>query len=232
MKIIKSMMSFIKNHKPFIIVLLAALILFMLFIGLFVLSLEREDQSIQNNQNIEAEEKTPEEPEETQVTLLTKPLSFSDYPAEKITDKDWLKTHNLAPIDFSGYEDLSESDKEVIVGYYNSAKGPNFAYRYKVIEMGCGTGCQYFYLVDVITGKLYETKVSTFMGCEYDVKSNLFVAGSPYYIFNVCYKAEVPYAFCGDFPNSATTSRYYLWEDNQMTLLGEYIVLPSFNKQQ
>jgi len=38
-----------------------------------------------------------------------------------------------------------------------SAKGPNFAGHYAVAEWGCGTGCRQFAIVDLNTGRVYDT---------------------------------------------------------------------------
>ncbi len=39
-----------------------------------------------------------------------------------------------------------------------AARGPNFAGHYVVAQWGCGTGCRGFVVVDVNTGKVYDTR--------------------------------------------------------------------------
>jgi hypothetical protein len=39
-----------------------------------------------------------------------------------------------------------------------SSKGPNFAGHYAVADWGCGTGCRQFAIVDLHTGRVYDTK--------------------------------------------------------------------------
>ncbi len=34
--------------------------------------------------------------------------------------------------------------------------GPNFAWRYAIVEIGCGTSCRFVYVGDLATGRVYE----------------------------------------------------------------------------
>lgn len=34
--------------------------------------------------------------------------------------------------------------------------GPNFAWRYAIVEIGCGTGCRFAYVGDLATGRVYN----------------------------------------------------------------------------
>lgn len=59
-------------------------------------------------------------------------------------------------------------------------KGANFAGRYKVIPIGCGTGCSFIVVADVSTGQVYTFphggEEDQMLRLEYQVSSNLIRA--------------------------------------------------------
>src|SRR5215472_1578913 len=59
-------------------------------------------------------------------------------------------------------------------------EGPNFAGRYKVIQIGCGTGCTFVVVADVSTGRLYSFPRGgenyQMLQLEYRISSNLMRA--------------------------------------------------------
>ncbi|MGV0845662.1 hypothetical protein ACTS9T_03580 [Empedobacter falsenii] len=74
----------------------------------------------------------------------------NQYTIEDIRD---IKSNKKAKIDVSNYEDylLNEGD---IVDYYNNNE-INFYNFYIIATTGCGTGCNYSYLIDTRNGKIY-----------------------------------------------------------------------------
>lgn len=58
--------------------------------------------------------------------------------------------------------------------------GPNFAGRYAIVEIGCGTSCQFAIVADVSTGRLYSFpyggEAYYMLGLTYRVKSNFLTA--------------------------------------------------------
>lgn len=58
--------------------------------------------------------------------------------------------------------------------------GPNFAGRYAITEMGCGTGCRLVFISDVSTGRVYDFPYGGeeyyMMSLNYNVKSNFITA--------------------------------------------------------
>ncbi len=72
--------------------------------------------------------------------------------------EDWPATEALGPgagpvlPDFAGRDAWAREFRTAIRD--GMAGGPNFAGRWSVIEIGCGTGCRFAYLVDHATGRV------------------------------------------------------------------------------
>lgn len=58
--------------------------------------------------------------------------------------------------------------------------GPNFAGRYAIIQLGCGTGCRFVFAADLSTGKVYDFPYGgeeySMLDLRFNVKSNLVTA--------------------------------------------------------
>lgn len=58
--------------------------------------------------------------------------------------------------------------------------GPNFAGRYAMVEIGCGTGCRFVFVGDVATGRVYDFPYGGeeyyMLDLRYNVKSEYVVA--------------------------------------------------------
>jgi len=58
--------------------------------------------------------------------------------------------------------------------------GPNFAGRYAIIEIGCGTGCRNTFIGDVSNGRVYRFPYGgeeySMLNLTYNVKSNYITA--------------------------------------------------------
>ncbi|MDR0710016.1 MAG: hypothetical protein LBF77_08120 [Spirochaetaceae bacterium] len=51
---------------------------------------------------------------------------------------------------------------------------PNFDGKYRIVEFGMGSGIQYFFIVDLNTGNVYEGRYSSF-GIKYSLNSSLII---------------------------------------------------------
>jgi len=58
--------------------------------------------------------------------------------------------------------------------------GPNFAWRYAIVEIGCGTGCRFAYVGDLATGRVYRFPYGGeefyMLDLRFNVKANSVVA--------------------------------------------------------
>ncbi|WP_303713893.1 hypothetical protein [Brevundimonas naejangsanensis] len=58
--------------------------------------------------------------------------------------------------------------------------GPNFAWRYAIVEIGCGTSCRFAYVGDLVTGRVYGFPYGGeefyMLDLRYNVKDNAVVA--------------------------------------------------------
>lgn len=58
--------------------------------------------------------------------------------------------------------------------------GPNFAWRYAIIEIGCGTSCRFAYVGDLATGRVYEFPYGGeefyMLSLRYNVKDSFVIA--------------------------------------------------------
>jgi len=81
----------------------------------------------------------------------------------------------LAPLD-----EASHSDARTYRTALNKAmkEGVNFAGKYTVVTVGCGTGCQIHYVVDRESGKVLD-KVQGSAGASYSPDSQLFILDAP-----------------------------------------------------
>jgi hypothetical protein len=68
-------------------------------------------------------------------------------------------------------------------------EGVNFAGKYTLVTVGCGTGCQTHYVVDRETGKVLD-KVQSSMGARFKPNSRLLIVNPP--------DSTVNYAECHD----------------------------------
>jgi hypothetical protein len=88
----------------------------------------------------------------------------------------------------------------------NAAKqGPNFNGKYRIVEFGAGSGVQYFFVIDLNSGNVYEGIVSTY-GIKYQQDSSLIIINDP----------EIVLLNLQDFyGNIPCAIEYLLWEDEQ-----------------
>jgi len=117
-------------------------------------------------------------------------------------------------VDYEGSKELKEMyeyQKANIDGQFE--KGPNFADHYVAITLGCGTACRYLLIADAINGKLYDPRISSAWGFDFDIDSKLIISDPPWTIYAL--RDSIP-------PSINLPSIYYVWENNQSKLIKEY----------
>ncbi|MER2996827.1 hypothetical protein [Pontibacter populi] len=81
----------------------------------------------------------------------------------------------LAPADEASHTDAHAFKNALREGM---AKGVNFAGKYTVVTVGCGTACQQHFIVDRESGKIVE-KIEGSTGAKYSPNSRIFILNPP-----------------------------------------------------
>ena len=81
------------------------------------------------------------------------------------------------------------------------ADGPDFAGHFKIVLLGCGTGCQRVFVVNVISSDIAEAPFQTSVGAEYQGDSALLIA-NPVSVVSAVYGDEKP---------DWIRTTYYVW---------------------
>ncbi|CAM3520966.1 hypothetical protein POKO110462_07010 [Pontibacter korlensis] len=82
---------------------------------------------------------------------------------------------NLAPLDEKSHEDARTYRSMLRQGL---EEGVNFAGKYTVVSIGCGTSCQQHFVVDRESGKVLD-KVQSSMGAKYSTNSRVLIVNPP-----------------------------------------------------
>ncbi|TPE46059.1 hypothetical protein [Pontibacter mangrovi] len=131
----------------------------------------------------------PELAEELAEDSLTVPYSDTTggglYDRYRITTEQYLNSGHygvgnmyrgkLAPLDEASHPDAKTYRTMLRKGL---EEGINFAGKYTVVSVGCGTACQLHYVVDNQTGKVLD-KLQGSMGAHYSADSRLFILNPP-----------------------------------------------------
>lgn len=102
-------------------------------------------------------------------------ITMEEYQQSGAYDVGNMYSGTLAPIDESSHPDTRTYRTALTEGL---KEGINFAGRYTVITIGCGTSCQLHYVVDRETGKVLD-KLQSSAGANYSADSRLFVINPP-----------------------------------------------------
>ncbi|MBC5774847.1 hypothetical protein H8S95_12290 [Pontibacter sp. KCTC 32443] len=107
------------------------------------------------------------------------------YQRYRITTEEYEKSGNynvpnmyrgkLASVDESSHTDARTFKTALREGL---AKGVNFAGKYTVVTVGCGTACQQHFIVDRESGKIVE-KIQGSAGARYNANSRVFILNPP-----------------------------------------------------
>jgi len=92
-------------------------------------------------------------------------LSFDDFPTSNVWNKQKVEPILDTPRKINFRTILRQGAK----------KNPNFNGIYSVVEFGCGTSCQSFFVINLESGIVYEGFVTT-AGVQYTAESYLFIA--------------------------------------------------------
>ncbi|MBF9254352.1 hypothetical protein I2I11_13685 [Pontibacter sp. 172403-2] len=130
------------------------------------------------------------------------------YDQYRITLQEYESSGNYAVTDmYSGrLSPLDEADNAEAHTYKTALneglkEGVNFAGKYTVVTIGCGTGCQTHYVVDRETGRVLD-KVQSSIGAKYSPDSRLFIINPP--------DSAINYNECQD-----CAPRAYVFEDGK-----------------
>jgi hypothetical protein len=94
---------------------------------------------------------------------------FEDYPVPPYTGK-------YAPINWKSNPHAKRFKTVITQGVHS---GANFAGHYCIVEWGCGTMCQSWVIVDLITGKIFDG-IPASRGLDYRPNSRLLILDPPY----------------------------------------------------
>lgn len=118
------------------------------------------------------------------VVISTDPLSatesrqFSDFPvAETYDGKPAIIDNATAPENWLA---VGPIEKDIIRD--EMAKGPNFAGAYYLATVGCGSGCEAIFVIDLRNGKVYSSTEAASNGVLFQKDSSLIIIkGNPMY---------------------------------------------------
>ena len=127
----------------------------------------------------------PELQEQLAEQSIATPISGSDTPAlyerYRITTEEYRRSGQFAVTDmYSGaFAPLDESSHPDASTFRTAIRkalqdGVNFAGKYTVVSVGCGTGCQQHFVVDRETGEVLD-KLQGSMGASFTPDSRLFI---------------------------------------------------------
>ncbi|WP_299757468.1 hypothetical protein [uncultured Pontibacter sp.] len=100
----------------------------------------------------------------------------------------------LAPLDESSHTDAHTHRAVLQQGL---EQGVNFAGKYTVVSIGCGTNCQEHFVIDRETGKVLD-KIQSSTGASFNAQNHLFIVNPPDSAinYNACADCEpVAYKF-------------------------------------
>jgi hypothetical protein len=96
--------------------------------------------------------------------------AFENYPAaERFRGKP--KPANLSTD--AAAQSLRDPWRDVL--RREASAGPNFAGAYRLVEIGCGTGCQAVFVISAATGRIYRLKDGATYGVSFRAESRLIV---------------------------------------------------------
>jgi hypothetical protein len=91
-------------------------------------------------------------------------VDFSLFPTANVWEKN-----NRSPV----LDSPNKRNYRTIIT--NAAKSePNFDGKYRIVEFGMGSGVQYFFIVDLNTGNVYEGRISS-SGIKYSLNSSMII---------------------------------------------------------
>ena len=102
-------------------------------------------------------------------------ITMEEYQRSGRFDVADMYSGRLAPLDEASLTDALTYRTALVEGLKG---GVNFAGRYTVVTVDCGTSCQLHYVVDRETGKVLD-KLQSSAGAKYTSESTLFIINPP-----------------------------------------------------
>ncbi len=127
---------------------------------------------------------------------------FTDY----LIPKSDIYTEAPASVDLTSYKGAATYSTKLAEG---AKKGPNFAGRYTVVEIGCGTQCIQNWIIDAQSGKIYDQFFSV-IGTKYRLDSTLMIVNPPDQQLAKAYKEFPDQPLLGTMDTTAQ-----IWKDNK-----------------
>lgn len=88
--------------------------------------------------------------------------------------------------------------------------GPNFAWRYAVVEIGCGTSCRFVFVGDVSTGRVYDFPYG----------------GEEFYMLNLRYNVKENYVTARWISDGVCMEDFLEWDGARFTSANKRVVGP------
>lgn len=88
--------------------------------------------------------------------------------------------------------------------------GPNFAWRYAVVEIGCGTSCRFVFVGDVSTGRVYAFPYG----------------GEEFYMLNLRYNVKENYVTARWISDGVCMEDFLEWDGARFTSANKRVVGP------
>lgn len=129
-------------------------------------------------------------------------ITMDEYESSGQYDVGDIYRGRLAPLDKSSHADTHTYRTALHEGL---EAGVNFAGKYTVVTVACGTGCKMHYVIDRETGKVLDKLQST-VGATYSTDSRLFIVNPP--------DSIISYGECPDCAPEA-----YVFENDQFRKL-------------
>jgi hypothetical protein len=180
----------------------------MVFVFLWLYFVKRDSKLLGGNVNfsVNADNEAPDEKQ-------TQPPTYEDSPV--VLDTSFINSGPFAAIDFSSNQDAAMFRARLNEGVKD---GPDFSGQYAVVEIGCGTACQRYWIVDLKTGRVYNPpQLQTERGVGVKIESNLIIADE--------YKGTI---FVESLEDSGSITlktpeifpkRYYLFENGELRMI-------------
>lgn len=102
-------------------------------------------------------------------------ITMEEYVSSGQHDVGDIYRGRLAPLEETSLTDTRTHRSAILEGLQ---EGVNFAGKYTVVTVGCGTNCQLHYVVDRETGKVMD-KLQSSVGAKYSADSRLFIINPP-----------------------------------------------------
>lgn len=130
--------------------------------GCYKQAVKNENQKDIKNKIVNEEKQNETEKHNcSECTFLNNPIDT------ETEDKEYA-----TKIDFNGNLDAQRYEAEILASI---EKGPNFAKNFTIVELGCGSNCQAYMIVNPFTGKVENINLNATNGIKFDINSNLII---------------------------------------------------------